>query len=117
MSEVPPTSDPSPRFLVTPRARRHGSDAALPLADLVRPLLDRQARGLILLVAPAGGGKTTALGHLRDTLPITSPIDLFDEHEAPAAQVASWNGLALLTARTIDHRLFPRAVFELCAWT
>ena len=55
---------PPRRAAVTPRVRTSPASGALPLERVVRGFIDAGARGVIVVHAPPGGGKTTALSHL-----------------------------------------------------
>jgi uncharacterized protein YjbI with pentapeptide repeats len=69
---------PAPAVVV-PRVRTAPGGAAQPLEQVIRRLIDAHARGMILLHARAGGGKSTALAHLRRVLGTGAPIALLDE--------------------------------------
>jgi uncharacterized protein YjbI with pentapeptide repeats len=103
--------------VVVPRACRRGSAAKIKIDQLITPLLRGQTKGLFVLLAPPGGGKTTALAYLRAVLPPEARVQLFDEDERRAARTAASDGVALLAASTIGPSLRPADVFELCAWT
>jgi uncharacterized protein YjbI with pentapeptide repeats len=71
---------PPARAAVVPRVHvASGSGAALSLESVVRRLIDSHTCGQILLLGRAGGGKTTALKHLRSVLPADAPVILYDE--------------------------------------
>src|SRR5688500_15613531 len=59
---------PPRRAAVTPRVRTSPASGALPLERVVAGFLDANAIGILFIHAPAGGGKTTALAHLRAVL-------------------------------------------------
>src|SRR5436309_2853184 len=67
------------RAAVIPRVHVTPGGAAVSLESVVRRLLDTHTFGQVLLVGRAGGGKTTALNHLRAVLPADAPIVCYDE--------------------------------------
>ena len=86
----------NPIGCVIPRGGPAGSKINLPLDELIRPIVERTTRGIILLTAPPGGGKTTAIRYLRNVLPSDGSIACFDTEDAIAAYSAA--GLAVLAA-------------------
>src|SRR5688572_27665793 len=59
---------PPKRAAVTPRVRTSPASGALPLERLIKGFLDAGTRGVIAVLAPPAGGKTTAMTHLHATL-------------------------------------------------
>ena len=105
-------SDPSRTpVVVVPRATRPGGEAALPLDRLVGPVLSARGRGLVVVTAPPGGGKTTAALHLRATLPTAA---VFDEHQSSEAIKDAGHGWAVLL--TVAPLVEPVATFALRPW-
>jgi uncharacterized protein YjbI with pentapeptide repeats len=113
MSESPV----NPIGCVIPRGGPAGSKVNLPLEHLIRPMLDGRARGIILLTAPAGGGKTTAIRHLRAVLPTDGSIACFDEPEAAVARHTGATGLAVLAAVAPEHGLTYLHVLSVSPWS
>src|SRR5947207_4756676 len=86
------------RAAVAPRVRvLPGGGAAQPLERVVRGLIESGARGAVLLRAPAGGGKSAALAHLRAVLPdeLQTRIELLDEPQAERI-ATSYDSLAIV---------------------
>ena len=56
----------APPFCVRPRVRERAYPDSAPLLaeDVLRPLLERGARGLVWIGGPPGSGKSTALAYL-----------------------------------------------------
>ncbi len=77
----------------------------------------KQGRGLILLVAGPGGGKTTALGYLRAALPAEANVALCDTHQLDEARRAVTSGVAVLAALDTSSATGAIDVFALCPWT
>src|SRR3954465_2705936 len=105
------------RAPVVPRAHRCGRSASLPLDQLVlQPWQLRRSR-TVYIVAPPGGGKTTALDHLRAVLPRDLRFELFDEppqHEQWRPSSAEVLTIVALRQAPADANL---AVLELVNWT
>ena len=70
-----------------PRAHRAGCEASVPIDQLLLPVLRRASRGVILLTAEPGGGRTTALRHLGAVLPTVAQVLLFDADEEPPEEI------------------------------
>ena len=79
-----PSSPPPARAAVSPRVHVAGGGAAQPLDRLINELLAKHAHGAVLLTGTAGGGKTTALAHLRAVLSPDAPVAFLDEPSAEA---------------------------------
>src|SRR5687768_9555209 len=111
---IPPIPPPR-RAAVTPRVRTSPASGALPLERVVRGFIDAGARGIIVVHAPPGGGKTAALSHLHATLSdLMSRVYTADE---PTNTGHLWqlDRLSVITLRG------PRshddlAVYELVPW-
>ena len=111
----PATSLPDPRrAVVTPRVRTSPTSGALPLEKVVRGFLDAAAKGDILVHAPAGGGKTVALEHLRAALGATPHVAIHDE-PAPEALAGEYADL-LVVAYRVSLPGKWLAVLELAPW-
>jgi hypothetical protein len=97
---------------VRPRVIGDSGDDLL-LEDEIQPLLDRRARGVALLLGPAGSGKSTALAHLAATLPDATEIifqdDVREADEAATQRLVLW---------AVSHYLSGPwlAVFRLAPW-
>src|SRR2546421_11294824 len=76
-AEISPNFSPR-RAVVTPRAHVSHGGAALPLEQLIRSLLDKHARGFVVLNGVPGIGKTTALQHLATALPRDAAVKFLD---------------------------------------
>ncbi len=83
---------------VAPRAHAPRSKANLPIDRLLQPALQTASKGIILIVAPSGGGKTTAIRYLRAVLPAEAQVRFFDADQTAAARKAAKSGLVVLTA-------------------
>lgn len=102
---------------VTPRAHRMRSKANLPIDQLVLPIVRSKVTGLVSISAPPGGGKTTALHHLKAVLPTDAAVEFFESHQSLEAKVASSTALVLLAASEpvlVQHTI---DVFQLSPWT
>jgi uncharacterized protein YjbI with pentapeptide repeats len=86
---LPPFAEPflSPeRAIVTPRATRApDGTAALPLEELVRPMIESAPREVVSLAGPPGSGKRTALRHLRERF--AHLTDVVYLHNPPFAEL------------------------------
>src|SRR5437764_806162 len=71
--------------------------AAVSLESVIRRLLDSATGGRVLLLGRAGGGKSTALAHLRAILPADAAIELYDE--SPQDPTPRANVLAIVARR------------------
>ncbi|HTW93859.1 MAG TPA: pentapeptide repeat-containing protein, partial [Tepidisphaeraceae bacterium] len=114
---VPATGSdiPAQPALVVPRARRSGESAALPIHRLIDPMLFTGVRGVVAITSPPGGGKTTALRHLRALLPPN--VALFDEINLADAIASSRDQLAIYAGRDFSVYAHWLDVFELAPWT
>jgi uncharacterized protein YjbI with pentapeptide repeats len=110
LDDVPPQ-----RAAVIPRVRALPDGSSVqPLEMIIRQLLDSNARGAILLVGHPGGGKTTALAHLRAVVPSDAKLLLHDE-PLSADLLPRRNHLCIVTANeTIPGPWL--AQFELADW-
>ena len=110
LGDVPPE-----RAAVAPRVRAlPDGGATQPLETLIRKMLAANLRGAVLLVGRPGGGKTTALAHLRAVLPADANLVLHDEPIA-ADMVPRRQQLWIVTA----NESMPGpwlAQFELADW-
>jgi uncharacterized protein YjbI with pentapeptide repeats len=106
---------PPQRAAVAPRVRALPDGSSLqPLERVVRQMLDANVRGAILLVGSPGGGKTTALAHLRAALPPDAKLLLHDEPVA-ADLLPRRDHLCIVTAN--DAIAGPwLATFALADW-
>ena len=105
------------RAAVVPRAHRRGKLSSLPIERLTAPYLEQGAHGILRIIAPPGGGKTTALGHLRAALPAKCSIRLFDANQEAMAEQAAKSELVILAAEEFDPAMDALDSFELCPWT
>lgn len=103
------------RAVVTPRVRSVGDDASLPIDEVITSLVQNTTKGLVLVMATPGGGKTTALRHLGATLP--ERIELFDESAAEQAVAAAKDRLVILATSKPKPNWNPAAVYLICLWT
>src|SRR5438067_3169009 len=96
-SSRPDDAPPPGRAAVIPRVHLTPGGAAVSLESVIRRLLDRGAGGRVLLLGRAGGGKSTALAHLRAILPPDAAIELYDE--SPQDPTPRANVLAVVARR------------------
>jgi len=99
------------------RGHRRGSSASLPVDQLLLPVIRSASRGLALITAPAGGGKSTALQHLRAVIPADVAVRFFDVDQiAEARRVAAtgWVVLAATDPQLVDGVV---EVVQLSRWT
>lgn len=66
------------RAPVRPRVKRKGGDTAFLLEEEIAELASKGRRGIVLLRGEAGCGKSTALKHLAEVLPIDRSVGLLD---------------------------------------
>src|ERR1035438_7839183 len=83
---------------VTPRGHRLRSKACLPIQQLLLPVITSKITGTVLLTARPGGGKTTAIRHLRAVFPDDGRVAFFDVHQAAQALEAAASRLVVLAA-------------------
>ncbi len=76
-----------------------------------------RSRGIILIVAPAGGGKTTALRHLKALLPEGTQVAFFESGFVETAREAAAERLVVLAAFDSEPADACVEVIELCPWT
>jgi uncharacterized protein YjbI with pentapeptide repeats len=107
---------PARRAAVVPRARRVGTSACLPLDQLIVQLLQTHRKGIIYVTAPPGGGKTTALEHLRAVLPAYPRVGLFDEPRNHFHYAAAGESVVVVAQRS-NNNVMALAVFELAPWS
>jgi uncharacterized protein YjbI with pentapeptide repeats len=107
--------DPS-RAPVTPRGRWWQTKASLPLERLLLERIQSQRYGRVVIVAPPGGGKTTALRHLRAALPADAQLEFVDSSMLEAFGAPS-NWLVIATAADVSRTAGSLDVIELSAWT
>jgi uncharacterized protein YjbI with pentapeptide repeats len=103
---------------VRPRGHRLRGAASLPIDQFVLSAIGKRSTGIILVTAPAGGGKTTALRHLLATLPDDVRVRVFDSDRAERARDACVTGPVILAAaepQALGDDLVE--VLELNAWT
>jgi uncharacterized protein YjbI with pentapeptide repeats len=105
------------RAEVVPRAHRRGCEASLPIDRLLLPVIRSGVKGIVRIAAPAGGGKSTAIRHLRAVLPAGADVKLFDAHQLADAQRAACGGLAVFASSdpVMDEKFVD--VFYLSPWT
>jgi hypothetical protein len=84
--------------VVTPRGHRQLSHTSLPIAQLLTPIIHSKVNGIVLISAPAGGGKTTALGHLRDSFSAVAAVEFFDADQAADARRGAKSRLVVLAS-------------------
>src|SRR4051794_1007396 len=104
-----PWSTVTPRRApVTPRVCTPGSEAALPLVEQVRAILQRGQPSHVNLCGPAGSGKSVALAHLASMLPANAPVLLIDGKVDPSsgAQAAR---LTIYTSEPVARHAGPDA--------
>ena len=101
---------------MTPRARREGLVAALPLSQLIEPILAKFVAGAIEIVGPAGSGKSTALAHLATAISDERRVTFIDDADVDQWKAISELGLTIFTSdrRTTDRVI---ATFFLAGWT
>ncbi len=102
---------------VTPRGHRPRSKAALPLAQLLLPVIHGKVNGIVIITAPAGGGKTTALQHLRRIVPADAIVGFFDADQASEACTESASRLVVLATAGDPPDANLLDVFSLAPWT
>src|SRR5665213_1892994 len=81
---------------VIPRGHRLRGEASLPIDRMLLPVIRGKSRGIVFITAPPGGGKTTALRHLRAVLPTDAQVPLFDAHQAADAKQAAASRIVVL---------------------
>jgi uncharacterized protein YjbI with pentapeptide repeats len=101
---------------VVPRVHARDGQAALPIEEVIGGMLRRGARGLVVLTAPAGGGKTTALWHLRGELG-DDQAGFFDVGSETAALAEASRRLVVLAAESANAAWNANEVLALCPWT
>jgi uncharacterized protein YjbI with pentapeptide repeats len=112
----PDTQAPRWRAAVAPRVHVRDGEAALPIDVVIGGMALRGARGLVVLTAPAGGGKTTALCHLRGVLHDDN-VGLFDVGGEAAAMSEAARRLTILAAEKVHPSWDVAEVLALCPWT
>jgi uncharacterized protein YjbI with pentapeptide repeats len=98
---------------VVPRVSQADGSSSLPVDRL---MLRAGERGLIVITAPAGGGKTTALHYLQAMLPAGAGVQFFDQQAGEACRAAQ-SVLAILADVAIDPAADVLASYELSPWT
>jgi len=122
------------RAIVVPRAFHNDSSARVSVDQLVLDLFKSRQTGLVFLTAPTGGGKTTALRHVRAVIAASDspqvPIRLFEVGQVESARTAASTCLAVLAVRTVrgaalTHQLAAllrcsptqeMEILDLCPW-
>src|SRR4051794_35245921 len=106
------------RAVVVPRARRPNCSARLPIDQLILPILRTHRHGIVHLIAPPGGGKTTALCHLRAVASPDLRAGFFDEPRYQHGRDAAREVRVVVPSRQPPPDDEPRlGVFELAEWT
>jgi uncharacterized protein YjbI with pentapeptide repeats len=113
----PPDDDSPRRAVVVPRAKEGENSSSLPIERLILPYLREKARGVISIAAPPGGGKTTALRHLRAVFSEYPLIRFFDGNQPQYATKAGESELVASTCESTEPKKQVLARFELCPWT
>jgi uncharacterized protein YjbI with pentapeptide repeats len=93
-----------------------GGSSSLPVERLILPMLRVGERGLVVLTAPPGGGKTTAMQYLQVALAGYGGVSFFDSQPAEA-HAAARSGLAILADVGIDPDVEMLASYALSPWT
>jgi uncharacterized protein YjbI with pentapeptide repeats len=89
----------------------------LPIDRLILPRIQANARGRIVIIAPPGGGKTTALRYLRAVLPADADVGLYDNDLPLEAIDPTASRLVILTTADSKYPYKPVAAIELSPWT
>ena len=89
----------------------------MPIDRLLLPLVPGTSKGIVVIIAPPGGGKTTALQYLRAILPADMQLGLFDASQVVEARQAAASGLVVLTTADAQAADDFVEVFTLCPWT
>jgi uncharacterized protein YjbI with pentapeptide repeats len=98
---MPETARVNP-IAVTPRGHRSGCSASLPIDQFVIPIIEKNDRGVVLITAPPGGGKTLALDYLRTVLSARREVGFFDSHQIDPAFRAGASGLVILATQMLE---------------
>jgi uncharacterized protein YjbI with pentapeptide repeats len=105
------------RAVVVPRAHREGSDASLPIEQLILPVVLEEKSGLIVIKGDEGAGKTTTLRHLRSVLPGDLGVRFFDEDHLSEAREAAALRVVILASPDFKRSRATLATFELSRWS
>jgi uncharacterized protein YjbI with pentapeptide repeats len=117
MSEASAGNLAGERAVVVPRATQWGGSSSIPLESWIAPIVQSGVKGLVVVVAPPGGGKTTAMRHLKAVLPGTASVSFFDSDEELDARLAAESDLAILFDTKVGNRQNVIAMFDLSPWT
>ena len=113
---IPPGGIFPSRAPVPPRVRILGDSASLPLEARIAGPLQRNEKGLINLIGPAGSGKTTALCHLAAIFGLDGSLSLIDKMSDPRLHELVRTSLVVVSSRQpIDPKTF--LTLELAPWT
>jgi uncharacterized protein YjbI with pentapeptide repeats len=105
------------RAAVMPRGRWSNTKASLPIERLLLRRIEAKAPGHVLITAPPGGGKTSALRHLRAVLPSDAQIAFFDGDLPSEAFDVAASKLVVSSAANANHATKSVSVIELSPWT
>src|SRR5690348_9842541 len=89
------------RAPVPPRVCLHPGQAALPIDQQVRKLLEKRVVGAVCLSGESGSGKSTALRHLAAALSDEAQVDLVDRPLAGDRPSKSSGKLIVYTSPTV----------------
>jgi uncharacterized protein YjbI with pentapeptide repeats len=108
------SAGPNWRPAVVARARRAGTEARLPIEKFILPLIAEGRGGVVRLVSPPGGGKTTAMKYLNAILPADAAVEMVDEDKLFRA--SGGVGIWLVTfAAQLKQEVVE--ILEICPWT
>jgi uncharacterized protein YjbI with pentapeptide repeats/energy-coupling factor transporter ATP-binding protein EcfA2 len=101
---------------VVPRVSDDDGSSSMPVDRLILPMMRAGERGLVVITAPPGGGKTTALRYLQAVLPDYGGITFFDQQPAEA-RAAARSSLAILADVPAGAAGDALASFSLVPWS
>jgi uncharacterized protein YjbI with pentapeptide repeats len=105
------------RARVKPRVIAAETGEALPLEDLIGPILAGAESGSIRISAQAGGGKTTALAHLSGLVPPHLNVSFLEDPRRRALALAVDRGWAIFTSDNALFRNLAQYDLRLAPWS
>jgi uncharacterized protein YjbI with pentapeptide repeats len=104
------------RARVKPRAIAAATGEALPLEDLIGPILAGAESGAIRISGRSGGGKTTALAHLSGLVPPHLRVSFLEDPRPRALASAVHRGWAIFTSDDASLHNFAKFDLRLAPW-